>query len=253
MLSVITVTKNEEENLPRALKSVQDIASEIIVVDSGSTDKTVEIAKSFGAKVYFREWKNYGDQVDYALTLATQPWILVLDADEEVSPELKKSIEKTIKNPEFDCYMINRRTYYLGKFLNHTWYPEWRLRLFKNGKVKYERRVHAKPICEGKIGKLNGDLYHYSFKSLREQFEKTVRFAQQSADLMYQKRKKFRVYNLVINPISYFVKFYFIKRGFLDGVRGLIIALSGSMYAFMKYAILFEKYIKENKQNNNTK
>lgn len=245
MLSVVIVAKNEEDRIERALKSVSDLASEIILVDSGSTDKTVEIAKKYGAKVFFREWKNYGDQVDYAIKLVSQPWLFVLDADEEVSPQLKKSIQEAIKNPTADCYMVNRRTYYLGKFLNYSWYPEWRLRLFKNGKVEYERKVHAKPICKGSIGKLKGDLYHYSFRSLKEQFDKTVRFAQQSADLMYSQGKKFHTYNLILNPIAYFIKFYFIKRGFLDGTRGLIIALSGSMYAFMKYAFLYEKYIKE--------
>jgi len=250
MLSVIVVAKNEEDRIGRALSSVSGIADEIIVVDSGSTDKTVEIAKSYGAKVYFRQWKNYGDQVDYALSLATQKWIFVLDADEEVSPQLKESIKEAINRDEYDCYMVNRRTYYLGKFLNHTWYPEWRLRLFKNGKVRYERKVHAKPVCEGKIGKLKGDLYHYSFRNLKEQFDKTVRFAQQSAELMYSQGKKFHFYNLILNPISYFVKFYFIKKGFLDGVRGLLIALTGSTYAFMKYAFLFEKYLNREKNKN---
>ncbi len=247
MLSVVVVTKNEEDRLGRCLSSVKDIASEIIVVDSGSTDKTLDIAKSFNARIYHRDWSNYGDQIDYAIKLATKEWILVIDADEELSNELKESIKEEISNPKADCYMLNRRVYYMGKFLNYTWYPEWRIRLFKRGKAYYERKVHGKAICKGKIGKLKGDLYHYSYRDFNEQVMKTVRFARQSADLMYRNGQKFHFYNLLINPIAYFIKFFFLKKGFLDGTRGLIIALSGSMYAFLKYAYLYEKYLNEKK------
>ncbi len=244
-LSVLILTKNEEKNIKRAIKSVLSIADEIIVLDSGSTDKTVEIAKNLGAKVYFRDFDNYPSQVNYGLSLCSGDWILVLDADEELSDQLQESIKKELKNSTFDCYEIPRRTYYLGKFLDYVWYPEYRKRLFRRNKVHYEGKLHEEVICEGKTGKLTGDLYHYSYKNLFHQFVKTVEYAQKMADIMYTQGKRFKFYKLLINPFVIFFKLYFLKLGFLEGVRGLIIAFSGFLYVFLKYAFLYELQLKD--------
>jgi glycosyltransferase involved in cell wall biosynthesis len=141
-LSVALITYNEEDIIGRTLESVRDIASEIVVVDSHSTDRTREIAESYGAKVFVEEWKGYGEQKNSAMRKCSQEWILFLDADEVLSEELKESIRKEIWNPKADGYMINRRTYYLGKPLRYTWQPEWRLRLVS---------VKAEPLWVGNI------------------------------------------------------------------------------------------------------
>ena len=167
-LSVIILTRNEEDRIGRAIMSVKVLADEVIVLDSGSEDKTVDIAKGLGATVYFREFDNFSNQRNFSVKLAKSDWILVLDADEELSEELKISIKRELINPKYDCYFINRKTYFLGKFLNHTLYPEWKLRLFRKGMVIYEGEIHEIVRCFGKKGRLKGDLYHYSFRNFIE-------------------------------------------------------------------------------------
>ncbi len=245
MLSVLIRTKNEEENIERAIRSVQDLADEVVVVDSGSTDRTVEIAKSLGAKVFFREWTGYSDQLNYGVGLCGGDWVLVLDADEEVSRELKESIREEIKRPRYEAYEVCRRTCYLGRFLRHAWYPEWRLRLFKKGKVAFEGVLHERVVFEGKVGRLRGDLYHYSFKNLEHQYLKTVKYAKLMAQEAYAKGKKFRLINLLFNPLWHFFKVYLLDLGFLDGKRGLMVAFSGFVYTFLKYKFLYELELKE--------
>ena len=248
MLSVLICTKNEERNIERAIKSVKGLAQEIIVVDSGSTDRTVEIAKSLGAKVFFKEWEGYANQLNYGISLCSSEWVLVLDADEEVSKELKEGIKRELEKPRYEVYQVCRRTYYLGDFLKHAWYPEWRIRLFKKGKVRFEGALHERAVFKGKSGKLKGDLYHYSFKSLEDQYLKTIRYAKIMAMEMKEKGKRFRGYNLVFNPIWHFIKVYLLKLGFLDGVRGFLVAMSGAIYVFLKYKFLYEMELKEKKK-----
>mgnify|MGYP001773676789 FL=1 len=247
MLSVLIRTKNEERNIGRAIRSVLPLADEIVVLDSGSTDRTVEIAKNLGAKVFFKEWEGYGKQLNYGIGLCSKDWILVLDADEEVSSELRESIKKELKNPRYEVYKLCRKTFYLGDFLNHAWYPEWRVRLFKKGKVRFEGELHERVIFEGKAGKLKGDIHHYSYKSLEDQYLKTIRYAKIMADRMKEEGKRFRLYNLIFNPLWYFFKIYFLKLGFLDGLRGFLVAMSGAIYVFLKYKFLYELELKDKK------
>ncbi len=245
-LSIVILTKNEEENIVRAIKSVKDIANEIIVLDSGSEDRTVEIAESLGAKVFFHPFESYPKQVNNAISLTSNIWIFVLDADEELSDELKTSIKNELKNPRYDCYFVNRRTFFLGKFLNHTLYPEWRLRLFKKGKVKYEGEIHEVVKCFGKIGKLHGDLYHYSFKDFQDFVEKNLRYSRLSAQILYKKGKKSRALDLTFRPVWTFFKFFLLKKGFLDGWRGFTISLSYAFFNLAKYTFL--KELSQNKE-----
>jgi glycosyltransferase involved in cell wall biosynthesis len=246
LLSVLIATKNSEDTIERCLESVKDIADEIIVVDSGSTDKTIEIVKKYTDKIFFKEWVNSGIQYNYLFSLAKGNWTLIIDSDEELSKELKESIKKILESKDTkDCYAVSRKTYYFGKFLNYVWYPEWRIRLAKKGKLKFEERVHAKAICSGEVGKLKGDLYHYSFKNLKHHIEKNIKFASFMADYMHRNSKKFKVYKMIFNPIWYFIKYFFIRKGFLDGIRGFIACSMGSFYVFMKYAFLFELELKE--------
>jgi glycosyltransferase involved in cell wall biosynthesis len=244
-LSVVIVTKNEEKVIGRCIDSIKDIADEILVIDSGSEDKTVEIAEEKGARVIKRKWPGYPKQVQYGIDTAKNDFVLVLDADEEVSKDLKISIIENVKNPlDFSCFSLKRKTFYLGKFLEHTWYPEWRIRLFKKDKVRYEGYLHETVLCDGKIGNLSGDLYHYSFKSLKHQFLKAIEYADTASKELFEKGKKASFKHLLLNPLWSFIKNFIINRGFLDGKRGFIASVYMSFYTFMKYAFLYEKSLR---------
>lgn len=246
-LSVIIITKNEEKNIERAINSVKEIADEVLVIDSGSTDRTVEIAKQLGAKTIFNEWRGFANQKNFGIYQASNDWVLVVDADEEVSPKLRKSIKAALTNHKFDAYEIARKTYYLGEFLEYTWYPEWKLRLFRKDYVKFEGDLHedVKFLRECKVGRLEGDLYHYSYRDLYHQYIKTINYAREMAEIYHKKGKKFKLYRLIFSPVFIFIKNYFVKLGFLDGKRGFLVAMSSFFYTFLKYMFLYELELKE--------
>ncbi|MEZ0323618.1 MAG: glycosyltransferase family 2 protein [Hydrogenothermaceae bacterium] len=247
-ISAIILTKNEELNIERAIKSLKDLADEIIVIDSGSTDRTVDIATSLGAKVYFRQLDSFANQRNFGIEKSSYDWILMMDADEEVSQELKLSIKQELLNPKCKVYEIPRRTYYLGKFLKHTWYPEWRLRLFRKGVLRFEGDLHESPVFldkNVKVARLKGDLYHYSYRNLYHQYIKTVDYAKTMAESYHKNRKKFKFYKLLLSPFMMFFKNYFLKFGFLDGYRGFLVAMSSFFYTFLKYLFLYELELKE--------
>jgi glycosyltransferase involved in cell wall biosynthesis len=241
-LSVALISYNEEENIGRTLESVKDIASEIVVVDSGSTDKTVEIAKKYGAKVFVEEWKGYRDQKNSALKKCSMEWVLFLDCDEVVTSELKQSILKALKNSNADGYMVNRKTVYLGKPLNHAWQPDWKLRLVKKSSdPKWEGgNVHEYLTVDGKVEKLEGYLLHYTYRDIKDHFSKVVQYSYLAAVDMNERGKKFRLRKIIFNPAASFIREYFLKKGFLDGIRGFIVAVSATFYSFLKYIYLWE-------------
>ncbi len=246
MLSVLIRTKNEIENIERAIKSVKGLAQEVIVLDDGSTDGTVEKAKNLGAKVFFTKGgSSFAEKLNYGIDLCSNEWVFILDADEEVSEELKDSINLALKNPKYKAYMVSRRTYYLGKFLKYTWYPEWKLRLLKKGSVYFRGEMHEQPVYNFKVGRLKGDLYHFSYRSLYHQYEKTINYAKSMALVSFKAGKRFRPYNLVFNPIWSFVKVFLVQFGFMDGLRGFLVAVSAFIYTFLKYAFLLELTLKE--------
>ncbi|WP_029520942.1 glycosyltransferase family 2 protein [Persephonella sp. IF05-L8] len=246
-LSVALISYNEEDNISRTLKAIQDIASEIILVDSGSTDKTIEIAKSFGAKVFIEEWKGFREQKNSALEKCSQEWILFLDCDEVVSKELKKSIIDAIKNPFADGYLINRKTVYLGKPLKYAWQPDLKLRLVnKNSNPRWEGgEIHEFLVIDGKVKKIKGDLFHYSYKDIKEHFTKVINYSYIAASELHKKGKKFKLHKIILNPMASFIREYFLKRGFLDGIRGFIVAISATVYSFLKYIYLWEMQKKD--------
>lgn len=247
-LSVSIISMNEEENIAKCLESVKDIASEIIVVDSHSQDRTREIAIQYGARVYEEDWKGHVAQKNSALEKCTYPWVLALDCDEVVSEELKKSIIEALKNPKSDGYEINRKTYYAGKWINHAWYPDWKLRLVKREKsIWVGTDPHDRLSINGKIERLNGDLYHFSYKNITDHFKRVVTYAVISADAYIREGRKAGVLELIFNPIYGFFKHYILKLGFLDGVQGLIISVSNFFYTFLKYALIWEKKNRDRK------
>ncbi|HPV29445.1 MAG TPA: glycosyltransferase family 2 protein [Deltaproteobacteria bacterium] len=246
MLSVVMAVKNEEDNMNRVLESIAGIASEIIIIDSGSTDRTLEISKKFNAKIYFNAWIDYPVQVQHGIDLATQDYILVLDADEQVSDELRTAIAEAMKKGGHDSYQVNRKTYYMGKYLDHVWHPEWRTRLFKKGACRYEGDLHETVVCSGTRGQLSGYLYHYSYRNLEDQLDRIRRYAKKSAEIMRNQGRPFRIINLIGNPIWAFLR-VFIRKGALDGHRSYVVAVFEFMQTFLKYAFLLEMEMQKKK------
>jgi len=239
-ISFVILTKNEEKNIKRAIESIKDIADEILVIDSGSTDKTIDIAKSYGANVIFNEWIGYAAQKNFGISKAKNDIVFILDADEELSDELKNSLEYFLSS-DYEVGIITRRTFYMGDFLKHIWNDEKLIRVFKKDVCKYSGDLHEKVICNhNRYYELKGYLNHYSFKSLKDQFERTLKYAKTSADIMCKNNKSFHVYNLILNPFWIFFKFFILKAGYKEGIKGFIIAFSGMFYVFMKYAFLYE-------------
>lgn len=241
-LSVSIISFNEEENISRSLESIKEIAAEIIVVDAHSADRTREIAAGYGALVYTEEWKGHIRQKNSALEKCRQPWILAIDCDEVVSPDLKQSILQKVKAQAAGGYFLNRRSFYLGKLLKYAWQPDWKLRLVHRGLnprwTGYD--PHDVLTIDGKAAKLNGDLIHYSYKDLSDHLARLVKYARIASDSYHRNGRRFHGYNLIINPTTAFVKKYFIRRSCLDGIQGFIVSMSSFIYVFLKYTFLWE-------------
>lgn len=246
-LSVTLISFNEENNLPRTLEAIADIANEIILVDSGSTDSTVKIAENFGAKVFIEEWKGYVEQKNSALSKCTQEWILALDCDEVVTPRLKQSIILAVQQNRKIGYCLDRVTFYLGKKMKYSWRPDWKLRLFRRDCNPRWRGLspHDKLFVECPLNKLDGELLHFSYKDIKDHFLKTLNYSSISAESYKAIGKKFRFCNLLLNPAFSFIKLYFLNFGFLDGFRGLIAGASSALSSFLKYSFLWELYLNE--------
>ncbi len=244
-LSVALISLNEEENLPRTLQAITDIASEIILIDSFSQDNTLKIAEQFGAKIFSEEWKGFTAQKNSLIEKCSQKWILFLDCDEVVTEELKKNIRKALARDtsEIAGYFINRKTVYLGKVLHYAWQPDRKLRLVKRSAFpKWEGEiVHEYLTVKGKTGLLQGTLLHFSYKNLFHHYTASVKYARLSAESYYKRNKKFRFYKLLLNPAWGFFKELLVKRGFLDGIRGFSVAVSHALTTFLKYLFLWEK------------
>jgi glycosyltransferase involved in cell wall biosynthesis len=241
-LSVAIIAYNEEARLPRCLQSVQAIAGEIVVVDDGSKDRTVEIAEQHGARVIKHEWLGYVGQKNFAWEQCREPWVLSIDADEVLTPELAASIERTLQGEELlDGYALNRRTFYLGDWIWHAWYPEWRPRLARREKARWKGvDPHDYLDVQGRVGKLEGDLLHYSYKDLQDHLKRTLDYARIGAEGDIQAGKRFRWHKLVFSPWVRFWRCILVKQAWRDGWRGWIIASSALIAATAKYAFIYE-------------
>jgi glycosyltransferase involved in cell wall biosynthesis len=267
ILSVVIITHNEEANLGRTLESVKPLVSEgkgeIIVVDSGSTDRTVEIAQSYGAKVFVEHWKGYAAQKNSAIDKATGDWILSLDADEEVEPDLTEWIghllpgrpHKTIQNgtPVTDFavvatsvsgFWIRRKNYFLGRWIKHGgFWPDPKLRVFRKGSAKFEDRlVHEDAkLITGSASTLNAALLHHSYPTLSDYLDHMNRYSSLGAEMAAAKgQRSFSVINIVLRPIATFIYNYFFRLGFLDGREGFLLHLYHAVYVSWKYAKAWE-------------
>lgn len=245
-LSVCIITLNEEANIARTLESVRGIADEIIVVDSGSTDSTVALAQARGAKVFVEPWKGFALQKNSALAKANCDWILSLDADEEVSPELAAGIRALLKSgqaPQFDGYRMNRRNIYLKRWLKRSGYfPDPKLRLIKRGAAEFElRAVHEDVKMRGKLGRLQGDLIHHAYPTLESFIEHANRYSSLGAQMEAEKGPvSFSIINIVLRPLVRFLYSYVFRLGFLDGREGLLVLMTHASYVSWKYAKAWE-------------
>lgn len=243
-ISVFIVTFNEERNIRRCLESVK-FCDEIIVVDSGSGDQTVEIARSYGAKVIERAWPGFVEQKRFALEQCQHEWVLNLDADEELSPELSAEIKGLLSasNQALNGYQISRLVYFLGRWWKRGgWYPEYRLRLMRRVFTTWGGiDPHERAIVSGQIGYLKAHLHHYTYSGLSQQIQTLNRYSDTAAEQMFKQGRKTNLFEIFTRPIIRFIKFYFIKLGFLEGIAGLIVALNESFYVFLKYSKLWAK------------
>ncbi len=229
--------------MARCIQSVP-FAQEIIVLDSASKDKTQIIAKSFGARVIDQSFLGYREQKQKALSFATQEWVLSLDADEALSPQLQEEIKKTVGNngPE-DGYRMPRCSFHLNRWIKHGgWYPDYQTRLFRRLKGKWVGgEVHEYVQIDGVVGSLKSDLHHYVFKNLEEQINTNNQFSSLGCIELVRRNQRFSMFRLIFRPLWKFIECYLWKGGLLDGPPGLIIALGASQSLFLKYAKLWER------------
>lgn len=246
-LSVAVVTLNEEANLPRLLASIAGLAAEIVVLDSGSTDRTESLARAAGARFEVAPWNGFIVQKNRALDLCTQPWVLCIDADEALSPELQASLRELFKegrDPAGDGFSMSRRTWYLGAWIWHAWYPEWRLRLLRRGAGRWGGLdPHDKLEVAGPTARLDGDLLHYSFRDLQDHLQRTIRYSRMMADSYAAQGRPFRWYYLLLSPWVAIFKHLVLKQGWRDGWRGWLVSIIRGIDVFAKYAFLLEKQL----------
>lgn len=240
-ISAVIICKDEEDNISDCLQSVNWI-DEIIVVDSGSQDKTVEIAKQFTDKVFFKEWNGYTEQRKFALDFVKTEWVLVLDADERCTSELKKEILTELSSNEAkDGYRIPRKSFFLGKWIKHSgWYPGYQTRFFKKSKAKVtERLVHEGYEINGSLGVLNSDILHYTVQSLSDFMTRVNHYSTLAAAEKLNK-KRVGLKDVLIRPPLAFIREYIFKRGFLDGIHGLMVAHFNAITNALTYMKIWE-------------
>ena len=241
-VSVVIIAKNEALVIPGCLTSVAGLADEMVVLDSGSTDGTREICECHGARVTETDWPGFGPQKNRAVLAAVNDWVLCLDADERVSPELLNSIKRALVDPKYSAYRCARRNRFLGRYLRHgEGYPDWSLRLFDRRVAHWSPdAVHEKVICEAPVGELAGDLLHDSAETLESYLAKQNRYTSLAAESDVG-RKEVSAARLVFSPLVRFVKFYVVRGGFRDGVPGLVHISIGCFNSFIKYAKILER------------
>lgn len=242
-LSVTVITLNEARNLARCLASVRALAAEIVVVDSGSTDATHAIAARFGARFVHHAWPGNVAQNAYAMSLCMHPWVLSLDADEALTPELATEIRQalTAGSEGVDGFVLTRRTQYLGEWIWHVWYPERRLRLVRRAAARWVGPdPHGRVEVTGRTQRLKHDFLHYTYRDLDDQYRKLVSYAHSSARERYARGTRMNPIKLLLSPWFRFLRDLILKGAWRDGWRGVLIAYAGAFSSFLKQAYLYE-------------
>lgn len=242
-ISVTLITFNESTKVERALKSISPLADEIVVVDSFSTDETEEICRKYTDRFLKRVWPGYRDQKNFALGQATHEWVMSIDADEVVSQALLGEL-LVWKNSEaaHAGYLMPRRTFFMGRWIYHTtWYPDWQLRLFRKSKASWVGgRVHESIRVVGSVKRMENVIEHYTYSDISEYLAQLQNFTTLSARDYFDQGRRTHLSQLVLNPAVGFVRNYFLCRGFLDGVAGLVISCLAAVSVFFKFLKLWE-------------
>ena len=244
-VSVCIITYNEEQNIRRCLVSVK-WADEIVVVDSKSTDRTVDICREYTDKIILRGFPGHIEQKNFALDQAMHNWVFCIDADEEVTPHLYDEIMNVLEdsNPEKTGLYVSRKTEYLGEWVTYgRWYPDYKLRLFDR---RYGRwggeNPHDRVEVKGETGRLKGELLHRTYRDISHHLNVINQYTTIAANQKYARRIKFPIFHAVFSSVFYFLDSYIIRKGIFHGSRGLILSVMGSYYVFLKYAKLWELY-----------
>jgi glycosyltransferase involved in cell wall biosynthesis len=251
-VSAYIITKNVEKHIKQCIESLK-WADEIVIIDDFSSDKTAEIAKSEGAKVIEHKFEYFGAQRNFALTQLSYDWVLCLDSDERISEKLKEEILAQLKDtPNADIFLAPRKSMFINKWIMHSgWYPDYRHPILFNRKkaVYKDQLVHEDILYTGnKKAYFKGDILHYSYDSIKQFIKKSDQYSDLSAKQMFERGKKAKLHNFIINPINMFIKMFIIRRGFLDGLTGFVLALLySSFYTLMKYVKLWELWEKSKK------
>lgn len=243
-LTATIISLNEEENIAKCLESLKGLTDEIILVDSGSKDKTVEIAKKYRAKVYERHFDNYANQKNFAQQKASGNWILSVDADEEISPDLSGEIKSVLKNPGHAAYMIPRKNIILGKFIKHTrWDPDLdrHIWLWKKGTGVWEGEVHEEVVVKGTVGDLRNPKIHTQYERVSDFFTMMNRYSEFEARGLQRKHASFSFFRLVLDPVYNFGVRFFYRLGFLDGWRGFVLSYLMAIYHLILWIKVWQK------------
>ena len=248
-ISSIIIAKDEEKNIGRCIQSQRDCVDEIIVIiDDRTKDSTLEKVRSF-PKVKYEvvKWLGFSGTKKFAVSLTSNDWVLWIDADEAITPELSKElIEFKKSEPEYDSYSFPRKANFLGRWILHSgWYPGRVIRLFNKSKIIFsDNDVHEHLIITGETGRFKNDIEHYTDPDIKHYFEKFNNYTSLAADELSKKGKEFKISDLILRPAAIFIKMFIIKRGFLDGIQGFILAMFSSAYVFTKYCKLWERKIR---------
>ncbi len=240
-VSVLIVAKDEEANIEACLRSAR-WAAEIVLVDTGSHDRTLELARGLADRILRRPWQGYAETKQRALAETSYEWVLWLDADERVTPDLAKEIAKVVESPRHAAFAVPRRAYFLGRWIKHAgWYPGYVARLFRKDRARFNSAlVHEGLEVRGPVGRLNAPLLHITDRDLEHYMRKFNRYTSLAAEELDRRGRRFRKRDLFTHPLGIFLRMYVFRAGFLDGVQGLMLALLSSAYVFAKYAKLWE-------------
>lgn len=239
-ISVAIITKNEEKKLSECLKSVS-FADDIVMVDSGSVDRTVEIAKEFGCRVFIEDWKGYGPQKNSAIEKCRYGWVLLIDADERVPSETVPMLLPVLKNPEATAYSLRRKNYLHGRWLKHSGYwPDRQVRLVERTRGTFEGAIHERWVTDGRVIHLDAHIDHYAFSGYADMLRTLNDYSSIIAREMFRSGRQANFLSPLYHGVGMFLKIFLMERGFLDGMDGLVTALTKAGGSFFKYAKLLE-------------
>ncbi|MGE4133150.1 MAG: glycosyltransferase family 2 protein [Bdellovibrionales bacterium] len=241
-LSLVVITRNAEGHIARCLRSVP-FAVDVVVLDNGSTDRTLEIAKELGARTFVEEWRGFGPQKRRATELAKTDWVLNLDADEALSEESQAEIQNWLRSEKaHPAYAFPRLSYHMGRWIRHGgWYPDRQIRLYDRRQANWSQDVLHEKVQAASVGRLKNPIHHWVFKDLTDQVNTNNRYSSLGAEKLASSKRRFWLIHLIVKPKIKFLETYIWKRGFLDGMPGFIIAVGAAYSVFLKWAKLWEK------------